>query len=503
MNFVLYKARREYKPKASHENDSYRHLALNIGDYVFVSGNRLNNMLEAELLSGHNGFVPRECVERVEESDFLEMATVKKMFAQLSKNNQNDVSLSVGNTTLGCELDLSSGDETASPEKSHDSSTKIICFADTTLANTSGELVPPPTNLACDTQMEDAIVVSWSPPTPEGCVLRYLVLINDAIFIEIAAKRLKMYRTILDGIDMSRVNRVSVKAVSDNGSCSATSACTSLFGEEAEPYPSELLVSFVTCDSATVTWLPGDSNMPHAILIDDVQGGVMPPGVYSTIVSGLKPQTSYHARVVPMEDEQITEFEASIEITTKPTGPLEPPLEVSLGSGLVDGKVRIQWLPLSACLGKTNALKITAYAVFANLSKVMGEEFAPVLGELVPHLVKVIGQDEGQLEQADEAAAVSFHLSCVCVAPVLCICIFKDNITNILQRNYEILLISTRMARLDNLPLWMIPTKRTRKAIMSFMSERRSSRPRRVPSLLLVRWLPIPVPPSAHILRTV
>jgi hypothetical protein len=32
----------------------------------------------------------------------------------------------------------------------------------------------------------------------------------------------------------------------------------------------------------------------------------------------------------------------------------------------------------------------------------MGEEFAPVLGELVPHLVTVINQDEGQYEQAEE-----------------------------------------------------------------------------------------------------
>ena len=66
-----------------------------------------------------------------------------------------------------------------------------------------------------------------------------------------------------------------------------------------------------------------------------------------------------------------------------------------------------------ACEGLTfdsTDLHEFAYAVFANLSKVMGEEFAPVLGELVPHLVKVIGQDEGQLEQADEAAAVSFYL---------------------------------------------------------------------------------------------
>jgi importin-4 len=40
-----------------------------------------------------------------------------------------------------------------------------------------------------------------------------------------------------------------------------------------------------------------------------------------------------------------------------------------------------------------------AYAVFANLAKVMGEEFAPVLSDLVPFLIQVIEQDEGQFER--------------------------------------------------------------------------------------------------------
>jgi hypothetical protein len=43
-----------------------------------------------------------------------------------------------------------------------------------------------------------------------------------------------------------------------------------------------------------------------------------------------------------------------------------------------------------------------AYAVFANLAKVMKEEFAPALPDLVPHLVKVIEMDEGQLEERSE-----------------------------------------------------------------------------------------------------
>lgn len=59
-----------------------------------------------------------------------------------------------------------------------------------------------------------------------------------------------------------------------------------------------------------------------------------------------------------------------------------------------------------ACEGLTRDstdLHEFAYAVFANLSKVMKEEFAPALPELVPHLVTVIGTDEGSLEPAEEA----------------------------------------------------------------------------------------------------
>lgn len=60
--------------------------------------------------------------------------------------------------------------------------------------------------------------------------------------------------------------------------------------------------------------------------------------------------------------------------------------------------------------GDSTDLHEFAYAVFANLSKVMKEEFAPALPELVPHLVQVIGTDEGQLEPAEDAE----NVSCCC-----------------------------------------------------------------------------------------
>jgi importin-4 len=68
-----------------------------------------------------------------------------------------------------------------------------------------------------------------------------------------------------------------------------------------------------------------------------------------------------------------------------------------------------------ACEGLTRDstdLHEFAYAVFANLAKVMKEEFAPALPELLPHLVQVIGTDEGQLEPAEEAQNVSENAIC-------------------------------------------------------------------------------------------
>jgi hypothetical protein len=62
-----------------------------------------------------------------------------------------------------------------------------------------------------------------------------------------------------------------------------------------------------------------------------------------------------------------------------------------------------------ACEGLTRDstdLHEFAYAVFANLAKVMKEEFAPALPELVTHLITVIGTDEGQLEPAEEQEKV-------------------------------------------------------------------------------------------------
>jgi len=65
-----------------------------------------------------------------------------------------------------------------------------------------------------------------------------------------------------------------------------------------------------------------------------------------------------------------------------------------------------------ACEGLTfdnTELHEFAYAVFANLAKVMEAEFSPCLEELVPHLLTVLEQDDGCLEKQVETEVRSFR----------------------------------------------------------------------------------------------
>lgn len=123
----------------------------------------------------------------------------------------------------------------------------------------------------------------------------------------------------------------------------------------------------------------------------------------------------------------------------------------------------------SACEGLTRDstdLHEFAYAVFANLSKVMKEEFAPALPELVPHLVTVIGTDEGSLEPAEDSEKVStmenfhsgFHLWMYC------------NLISLKSVNCNH--CSLLRHRLELSDLWMIQMTKMRTAeIMFFMFE--------------------------------
>ena len=137
-----------------------------------------------------------------------------------------------------------------------------------------------------------------------------------------------------------------------------------------------------------------------------------------------------------------------------------------------------------ACEGLTfesTDLHEFAYAAFANLAKVMGEEFAPVLGELVPHLVTVIAQDEGQFETAEEEQVGLVY-----------VWLYRFEFVS---HFIPLFLCILREANLMPLTILM---KRTKEATLSCTSAQPSSRLRREPSLPWGKWRLILALPLYH-----
>lgn len=147
-----------------------------------------------------------------------------------------------------------------------------------------------------------------------------------------------------------------------------------------------------------------------------------------------------------------------------------------------------------ACEGLTRDstdLHEFAYAVFANLSKVMKEEFAPALPELVPHLVTVIGTDEGSLEPAEDAEKVSNLRNLPMYVIYSCWVIILFSLTSVNCNHYYLLL-----PRLVVSERWMIQmTKMRMPGIMFSMFEQLFWRLRKERSLLSENWLLTQVPP--------
>ena len=139
-----------------------------------------------------------------------------------------------------------------------------------------------------------------------------------------------------------------------------------------------------------------------------------------------------------------------------------------------------------ACEGLTfesTDLHEFAYAAFANLSKVMGDEFSPVLQELVPHLITVISQDEGQLEKAEEAQVRKIRMEVVLLSSWPLLISLINSIDYIREINSMLL---------------MIQMKKTKKAGMSCTFVLLFWRVRKVPSPQSEKWRLIQVPHSFH-----
>ncbi|EUB62998.1 Peripheral-type benzodiazepine receptor-associated protein [Echinococcus granulosus] len=226
--------------------------------------------------------------------------------------------------------------------------------------------VPAPRGIALEKQLTHSAIVSWKPPgflqNEEEEVTAYHVYADGQFRNSVGGH--EKCRALVENIDSSKQHRISIRTVTGRGQ-SKDAECTLLVGKGASAAPSRLKASHITTNSAKLSWLPGSSNFYHAVILNDHELRVCPPGVYKLFLTGLPPNTLHRVRVEarrtsgssepplntqclqgnPSSDDHKRNSD-TIEFQTAPIGLPDPPKNVQVEAGPQDGVLLVSWRPV-------------------------------------------------------------------------------------------------------------------------------------------------------------
>ncbi|KAH7959957.1 hypothetical protein HPB49_015508 [Dermacentor silvarum] len=170
-------------------------------------------------------------------------------------------------------------------------------------------------------------------------------------------------------------------------------------GTDVPLAPSCVKASNITSTTATISWLPSNSNFSHVVAVNSVEMKSLKPGTFRHLVTGLAPNTSYRVSVrakpgrllMSSAAAALTGASASadehakgaeprklasmltsfVDFRTLPKGIPDPPVDVQVEAGPQEGTVLVTWLPVTInALGTSNGAAVTGYAVYAAGKKV-------------------------------------------------------------------------------------------------------------------------------------
>ncbi|XP_046371624.2 RIMS-binding protein 2-like isoform X5 [Haliotis rufescens] len=328
----VYCAKYSYRPYEHSPNDNPdAELPLNAGDYVLVLGEMdEDGFFEGELVDGRRGLVPSNFIEKVAD----------------------------GRRRLDAHGDLSSMD--------HVDGTR----------NAGSKAMPFPRNLSIDRQLTNSVLLSWKPPEQASGleVSSYHIFIDKEFKTSVRGS--ERTKALVEGVDSRDIHRISVRCLSNKGQ-SVDAQCTVLVGKDATPTPSELKISDITANSATVSWLPGNSTYQHSIAVNGKEVRVVKPSVCKHTLTGLAPNAVHKVTVqaksltATYEDEKNQKrkemLSASTEFKTVAGGLPDPPLNVQVEAGPQEGTLLLTWLPVTInTSGFSNGAVVTGYVVYAD-----------------------------------------------------------------------------------------------------------------------------------------
>ncbi|CAC5408321.1 BZRAP1 [Mytilus coruscus] len=359
---TVYIAKYTYDPYQHSPNDNPdAELALSSGDYVLVYGDMdEDGFFEAELMDGRRGLVPSNFIEKLSDDDLSEFHAI------MSGNNpQEHDDDSTAANSLQQELDFDSSEETDTKSAKNSKSkspaledlnvqkSEISSHIDSTVDNT---VIPFPKHLVLERQLGSSVVITWQPPdgvAPQD-VRVYHVCLDGKVIITVKGN--ERTKSLIENVDCNQVHRVSVRCLSSKG-LSLDNQATLLIGKDAVPAPSQLIASNITPNSATLTWLPGNSNFQHCISLNGNEVRVVKGSICSYNLTGLEAGTEHTVTIT-----------ARNPLGEKTKGGMpEPPINVQVEAGPREGSLLLTWLPVTLePSGFSNGALVKGYVVYAD-----------------------------------------------------------------------------------------------------------------------------------------
>ncbi|XP_028628154.1 peripheral-type benzodiazepine receptor-associated protein 1 isoform X2 [Grammomys surdaster] len=384
----VFLARYSYNPFEGPNENPEAELPLTAGEYIYIYGNMdEDGFFEGELMDGRRGLVPSNFVERVSDDDLL--STLPRELADSSHSSGPELSFLSGGGG-GCSSGGQSSGGRSQPRPEEEAAGDELSLSPPPEGLGEPLAVPYPRQITVLKQLAHSVVLAWELP-PERVDLRgFHIFVNGELRQALGPG--VPPKAVLENMDLrAGPLHVSVQALTSKGSSDPLRCCLAV-GAGAGVVPSQLRIHRLTATSAEVTWVPGNSNLAHAIYLNGEECPPARPSTYWATFCNLRPGTLYQARVeaqIPSQGpwepgwERPEHRTATLQFTTLPAGLPDAPLDVQAEPGPSPGILMISWLPVTIdAAGTSNGVRVTGYAIYADGQKIM-EVASPTAGSVL------------------------------------------------------------------------------------------------------------------------
>nr|Q9JIR0.2 RecName: Full=Peripheral-type benzodiazepine receptor-associated protein 1; Short=PRAX-1; AltName: Full=RIMS-binding protein 1; Short=RIM-BP1; AltName: Full=TSPO-associated protein 1 [Rattus norvegicus] len=384
----VFLARYSYNPFEGPNENPEAELPLTAGEYIYIYGNMdEDGFFEGELMDGRRGLVPSNFVERVSDDDLL--STLPRELADSSHSSGPELSFLSGGGG-GCSSGGQSSGGRSQPRPEEEATGDELSLSPPPEGLGEPLAVPYPRHITVLKQLAHSVVLAWELP-PERVDLRgFHIFVNGELRQALGPG--VPPKAVLENMDLrAGPLHVSVQALTSKGSSDPLRCCLAM-GAGAGVVPSQLRIHRLTATSAEITWVPGNSNLAHAVYLNGEECPPARPSTYWATFCNLRPGTLYQARVeaqIPSQGPWEPGWErpelraATLQFTTLPAGLPDAPLDVQAEPGPSPGIVMISWLPVTIdAAGTSNGVRVTGYAVYADGQKIM-EVASPTAGSVL------------------------------------------------------------------------------------------------------------------------